>query len=224
MLGDVALDRLRVRCAVLIAQVEHLVGDGAVAGPIGDDAEHRPRDAAGVAYFGDRGGFHVERHNAFGAQPHEVVGIGREPVGRPHSSGGRALGERHGTELAAGLAVHDDLGKDQRADRRLVFERAGDPDHEDPTHRNRVEQCGHAGGREHGAHPGDDRDHVATVEPSFVDGDAVDLRFAERKRAREGLELEWHREDEGDPTFRCGCVHRRSLPDVSCGSQMRMVV
>ena len=95
-------------------------------------------------------------------------GLGREPVGGPHLPGRRAVRERCGRELAAGLAVHDDLGQHERADRRLVLERTGDADHEHPTHGHRVEQPARAGGRELGAHAGDDRDHGAPVERSLV--------------------------------------------------------
>ena len=107
--------------------------------------------------------------------------------------------------LAPGPAVHHDLGKDQRADRRLVLERAGDADDHDPFERHRVEQTLDAFARELHAHPGDDRDHLATRERSRVHGDTTDFGFDQGKPLRERDQLDRHGEDEADRVR--GCAH-----------------
>ena len=49
--------------------------------------------------------------------------------------------ERRGPVLGAGLTVHDRLGKDERADRRLVLDRARDADDDDVPDGKRVEEA-----------------------------------------------------------------------------------
>ena len=63
----------RVRGAVLVAQLEHLVVDAAVGGPIADGPVHRPRDAPALAALGDGGGLHVERDHALGPEGRELA-------------------------------------------------------------------------------------------------------------------------------------------------------
>ncbi len=60
----------------------------------------------------------------------EDVEVGRERVGRPHAAGGFGVADPGGSVFAPGRAVDHDLGQDERADRRLVLERACDADNE----------------------------------------------------------------------------------------------
>ena len=116
--------------------------------------------------------------------------------------------------LGAGDAVHDDLGQDQRADRRLVLHPAGDSHDDDVIDRHRVEERLRATGGEVDAHPGDDADHLAAVQRSRVDGDVAHLRLGERQLLDQRCELHRHGADERDP----GIVresHAVSLPTLA---------
>ena len=87
-------------------------------------------------------------------------------------------------------------GQHERADRGLVLERAGDPDHHHPMDGDRVEQALDALARELGAHAGDDRHHVVVAERARVHRHAVDLLLGEPELLDEGHHLHRHRADE----------------------------
>ena len=105
MLREVLGDRVAIRCAVLIAQPEHLVVERAVTRAIGDRPKHRPRDRPRLAHRGNRGRLHLERHHTLRPQGRERVGVGDQYVGRPHPTARVPVTHRLGTVFRAGRAV-----------------------------------------------------------------------------------------------------------------------
>ena len=77
VLSHVALDRGCVRCAVLVAEAEHLLVDGPVARAVGDDTEHRPGDRSRFAELGDGGGLHIEGDDSLVEEKLDDLAIGR---------------------------------------------------------------------------------------------------------------------------------------------------
>ena len=131
----------------------------------------------------DRGRLHVERHDPLRPQLGELVEVGGEGVGRPHPALVLGVADAGRPVLAAAGAEHDDLGTDERPDRGLVLERAGDADHEHVVHVDRVEEPLDAGGGELGAHAGDDRHDLAAVERSAMHGHTVDVGLGQLELA-----------------------------------------
>ena len=133
--------------------------------------------------------------------PHPALVLGVADAGRP--------------VLAAAGAEHDDLGTDERADRGLVLERAGDADHEDVVHVDRVEEPLDAGGGELGAHAGDDRHDLAVVERSAMHGQTVDVGLGQLELGHQRCELHRHGAHEGQRSR----GHPGSLPHGGRGRQ-----
>jgi hypothetical protein len=107
---------------------------------------------------------------------------------------GVAERKRRGPVLGAVGAVDHQLRQHQRADRGLVFDRAGDANDDHPLDIDRVEQLDGRGAGQGTPHPGDHRDQLTVTDPPRI----ADSTSAESQPPSQRAKLDWHGADERD--------------------------